>query len=275
MQTVVHPGPVRADRMDLVACDGSEIEVTLAAGIPLEDAVSDALAPLRLDSAWVEILEADVSTLRYVIPAEAPDRANVAWYSETKGFEAGRIDQLGMIVGRHQGASFLHGHGTWSAKGRDQAMGHILAPQTVLASPAKVQGVGLRGARFDRRSDAETSFDLFHVDQIGSGEGDFAALHLLPNQDLSEGIETACNRLGWAAARVHGIGSINMPKFANGRQLNSLPTEFLIRDASAPVSEGPDIIVVGTDPDDIQSGRLARGENAILVTAELVLSRTG
>jgi len=276
MRTVVHPGPVRATRMDLAACEGSEIEVKLEAGLPLEDAVAAALAPLKLDSAWLEISDAAVSTLRYVIPATAPDETHVAWYSDTRGFEAGHIEHLGMIVGRHQSASFLHGHGTWAAGDGGLAMGHILAPQTVLASGAIAKGIGLRGARFDRRADAETNFDLFHVDQTGDATGDFAALRLLPNQDLSKGIDAACQSLGWSSARVYGLGSINTAQFADGQRLDSLPTEFLIEDAMAgPAGSAPIISIVGTDPEDILTGRLARGENAVLVTAELVLGRTG
>ena len=36
MHTVIHPGPVRDTRMDLAPCNGRTIEVTLAAGMPLE-----------------------------------------------------------------------------------------------------------------------------------------------------------------------------------------------------------------------------------------------
>ncbi len=275
MQSVVHPGAVRQSRMDLAACAGREIEVTLAADIPLEDAVAQALAPLGLDSAWLEIENAPVTTMRYVIPAQAPDNSHVAWYSAPRGFEEGQLDHLGMIVGRHGGASFLHGHGTWTPKGGAQAMGHILAPQTQLATPAKARGVGLNGAQFDRRADAETNFELFQVDQLARTDDDaFAALRLLPNQDFATALDGACATLGWSAAKVQGIGSVHTPKFEDGRVLNSMPTEFLVLDATAGRGgQGPEIIVVGTDGEDILSGRLSRGENAILVTAELVLSR--
>jgi predicted DNA-binding protein with PD1-like motif len=278
MHSVLHPGPVRRTRMDLAPCDGRPVEVTLAAGIPLEDAVAQALGPLGLDSAWLEIFDADVEKLNYVIPAEAPDDTHVAWYSDKREFAKGRIDHLGMIVGRHGDVSFLHGHGTWTPDGGLGAMGHILAPQTYLATPATARGIGLVGARFDRRADEETNFDLFHVDQVALGGGEYAAVRLLPNQDFTMGLDDACAALGWAAARVHGIGSVNTAHFENGQVLNSLPTEFLITDAIAgtggpDAKSGPEIVIVGTDGTKILSGRLSRGTNAVLVTAELVLSR--
>ena len=278
MHHVQHPGPVRQSRMDLAPCDGRDIEVTLAAGLSLEDAVAQTLEPLGFDSAWLEFSKAEVDALSYVIPSDTPDDTHVAWYSETHSFDAGKIDQIGMIVGRHEGASFLHGHGRWTPEGGKQAMGHILAPHTQLAAPVTARGIGLTGARFDRRADAETNFDLFQVEQTGAEGSDFAALRLLPNQDFADGIDAACAALGWTFARVHGIGSINTPHFENGWVLDSLPTEFLVTDATAGTGgstqrPGPEVIIVGTDGANILTGRLSRGENAVLVTAELVLSR--
>ena len=151
MHTVTHPGPVRDTRMDLAPCDGRPIDVTLAAGIPLEDAIAHALAPLELDSAWLEIVNADVEKLSYVIPAETPDGAHVAWYSDKHDFTKGQINHLGMIVGRHGDASFLHGHGTWTPQGGPAAAGHILAPHTYLAAPTTVRGIGLVAVTTKRR----------------------------------------------------------------------------------------------------------------------------
>lgn len=274
MHKVAHPGPERAARMDLALCDGREIGVTLAAHIPLEDAVAQALAPFEFDSAFLEVNNADVDALNYVIPADAPDDTHVAWYSQTKGFDKGRIDRLGMIVGRHLDHSFIHGHGLWTPDNGTQAMGHILAPQTALAAPAQARGIGLNGARFDRRRDEETNFDLFHVDQLGAAGKNFAALRLLPNQDFTSALDAACQACGWPSAKVQGIGSINRPCFEDGRMLDSLPTELLVLDAIAGANGmGPEIAVVGTKGDDILTGHLSRGANAVLVTAELVLSK--
>lgn len=272
MRSVVHPGPVAEQRIDIAPSGGREIAVTLAADIPLEDAV--ARATHGFSSAWLEIADAPVSALDYVIPDHAPDETHVAWYSEIFSLgRPGNIDHLGMIVGKHQGVSFLHGHGLWTPDGGPRAMGHILAPRTVLAEPVVARGIGLTGACFDRLPDPETNFELFQVRQTGGG-GDYAAIRLKPNQDFATALDEACALLGWRAARVYGLGSLIGACFENGDVLDSLASEFLIKDAMAR-GRGlePEIVIVGIDGSNILSGRLSRGENAVLITAELVLGR--
>ena len=121
--SVTHPGPANDARLELVPCAGRPVALTLRAGRPLEDAVGEAMAEAGLDSAWLEIAEAPVSRLDYVIPALSPDADHVAWYSDIRALGGpGRIDRLGMVVGTHDGASFLHGHGLWTPDGGRQAM---------------------------------------------------------------------------------------------------------------------------------------------------------
>lgn len=270
MRQVTHPGPVHPTRIDIAPAGGEAINVTLAAGLPLEDAVAEATK--GYDSAWLEVENAPVAQLDYVIPAHAPDDAHVAWYSETHSFDGpGTIDHLGMIVGRHQGASFLHGHGLWTPAGGAQAMGHILAPRTVLAAPVLVKGYGLKGAGFDRLPDPETNFDLFQVRQGAGGVG-YAVVRLRPNQDFATALDAACAQLGWAAAEVQGIGSLIGAQFADGTTLDSLPSEFLITRARAGAeAEAPEIVIVGIDGRKVLSGPLTCSDNPVLITAELVL----
>ena len=275
MQNVKQPGPVCKERSDLVPGAGCKLELMLEPDIALEDAVANALSAQSVDSAYLEIRDAEVSQLHYVIPAHAPDREQAAWYSQTYSFDAGHIKRMGMIVGKFNQASFLHGHGTWGSDTSRPAMGHVLAPQTVLSKPTLARGIGLRGACFNRRMDAETCFELFHVDQSETTGDDFAALKLRPNQDFTTALDHACHTLGWGSARVHGLGSLIGARFDDGRVLDSLPTEFLITDAVAGMGgPTPEIVIVGVDgADNILSGRLSRGENAVLITAELILER--
>lgn len=276
MRSVVHPGPIRPERVDLEPCVGREIEVVLDAGVNLDEAVAKAIKLENVDSAWLEVVDAPVEMLDYVIPAETSDNTHVAWYSDTHRFGKGIIDQLGMIVGHHNGKSFLHGHGLWTADGQNQAMGHILAQNTKLANPIKVRGIGLTGVEFERRYDKETNFELFQVNRLEPApEGaDFAILRLLPNRDFSTAIDDACTKLNWRGARVHGIGSLIGANFNDSRTIDCLPTEFLVTDAVAGIGgHEPEISIVGIDGSKVLSGRLSRGKNAVLVTAELVLSR--
>lgn len=280
MRAVTHPGPAAEERQEILPAEGRPVALTINAGLPFEDAVAEAMAAEGLDGAWLEIEEATVSGLDYVIPAPSPDEDHVAWYSEIRSFGGpGRIERLGMMVGRDGGASFLHGHGLWAPAGGGTAMGHILAPRTTLAAPAVARGIGLTGARFERRPDPETNFTLFRPagDERDTEGADYALLRLAPNQDFAEALDTACARLGWARARVHGLGSLIGATFEDGSVLDSLPTEFLILDASAHAEgqggPGPEIAIVGIEGGDIREGALKRGENAVLITAELLLER--
>ncbi len=271
MRTLRQPGPVGHPRIDIGPAEGTPIEMTLAAGIPLEEAVAQATA--GYDSAWLELWDAQVAGLRYVVPDHAPDETHVAWYSETHGFDGpGSIQHLGMIVGRHDGQSFLHGHGLWTPEGGAQVMGHILAPQTVLAAPVVARGIGLRGAKFDHLPDPETNFELFQI-APGQGGAGFAAVRLRPNQDFAIGLDAACAALGWPAARVHGLGSLIGARFEDDAVMESHATEFLITEATAGLGRTPEIMIVGIGGDQILSGRLIRGENPVLITAELILER--
>lgn len=280
MRAVTHPGPAAEERLEILPGAGRPVSLTLGAGLPLEDAVAEAMAAEGLDGAWLEIEDAPVSALDYVIPAPSPDADHVAWYSDIHSFGGpGRIRRLGMMVGRDGEASFLHGHGLWAPAGGEAAMGHILAPRTMLAAPSVARGIGLTGARFERRPDPETNFTLFRPSGAPrDGEtADHALLRLAPNQDFAGALDAACDRLGWQRARVHGLGSLIGAAFKDGSVLDSLPTEFLILNAEAQADDttprAPEIVIVGIDGTDIRTGTLRRGENAVLITAELLLER--
>lgn len=281
MRSVTQPGPVAPERQEILPVTGRPIEVTLRPGIPLEDAVADALAAEGCDGGWLELDEAPVSALDYVIPALSPDDEHAAWYSAIHSFGgSGQIERLGMMIGREDGASFLHGHGLWAPVGGESAMGHILAPRTVLSEPTAARGIGITGGRFDRQADPETNFTLFRPtgeEQEGANSS-HALVRLAPNEDFAPALDQVCARLGWDGARVHGLGSLIGATFDDGSILDSLPTEFLILDAEASAEgnagPGPEIAIVGIDGSDIRSGRIRREENPVLITAELMLERS-
>jgi hypothetical protein len=277
---VTQPGPIAETRRDIVPANGRPIEVNLRPHIPLADAIAEALDAENCTGAWLEIKSADVARLSYVTPALAPDSEHAAWWSEIYRFNgAGTIHHLGMMVGRDQGACFLHGHGRWSPATGGIAMGHILAQQTVLSRPAVAHGIGLRKAYFDRRPDPETNFNLFQPtgDALAASDAPYALLRLAPNQEFSSALDLVCAELGWQSAKIFGQGSLIGAHFDDGSTLDSLATEFLILNAEAradgSLASGPEIAIVGIDPDDLRRGVLQRGKNPILITAELLLQR--
>lgn len=275
MQTVRHPGPPAPNRIDVCESSGRKLSVVLAPGVTLEEAVAQALAEAGVDSAWLEVRDAPVTELEYVIPADSADDQHIAWYSSTYVFERpGHIHQLGMIVGRNGHASFLHGHGTWCQEDGAPALGHILAPQTKLAEPTPARGIALSGARFDRQDDVETNFTLFRPVQTGPADDGFAAVRIAPNEDFTTALGDACKSLGWSSARAYGLGSLFGARFTDGSVLPTQPTEFLLTDAE--IGQGalpPELVIVGKDGEAIFKGRLSPGENPVLVTAEIVLAK--
>lgn len=274
MELVIHPGPIRQSRQDLAACKGMETEVVLAAGVSLDVAVTQALEKLDRDSAYIDIRAAKAAPLNFVGPIYDPEGNKAAWYSETRVFEHGFIEQLGIIVGKFEESIFLHGHGVWSAGECKQTLGHILPSETRLAEPTTAKVVALSGARFDRRRDEETGFDIFHVDSIDESNGPFAALKLFPNQDLTQALSAARKSLGWKAARVFGIGSLNGAILADGNRLDPQPTEFLITDAMLSESEDQiNVAMVGVDGKQLHAGRLEPSKNPILITTEIILKK--
>jgi hypothetical protein len=275
MRRAAHPGPAADDRLDLVAVEGQAVEFDLPAGATLQDAVARGMAAADATCGYLELAGAEVSHLDYVIPAEAPDDLHVAWYSPVISLGCpGRIERLALIVGRHDGRIFLHGHGRWAARGGAAALGHILAEACVLAAPARARGVAVRGAGFERRTDPETRFELFQTGGAGIAAGDHALLRIRPNVDFATALEAARDRLGWGGARAFGLGSLNCADFADGRHLASLATEFYLLDAPlGPAAPAPEIDIVGTDGAPTR-GHLARGTNPVLVTAEILLRRT-
>ncbi|MEP3116100.1 hypothetical protein [Nisaea sp.] len=280
MRVITQPGPIAPERQEILPVEGQAIKVTLRPDIPLEDAVAEALATAGCDGAWLEFSDAPVAALDYVIPALSPDDEHVAWYSAIHTFGGpGRIERLGMMVGREGTASFLHGHGLWIPEGGEIAMGHILAPRTMLSEPTVAHGTGITGSHFARQADPETNFTLFRPAGAAKEGQDsrHALVRLAPNQDFAHALEQVCTRLGWDGARVHGLGSLIGAWFDDGTILDSIATEFLILDAEVrtegSAGKGPEITIVGIDGSDIRSGRLCRDQNPVLITAELMLER--
>ena len=98
---------------------------------------------------------------RFVMPAASPDAHHAAWFSDTCAPEGPvEIKRACAIVGQRKGKPFVHCHGIWETT-EGTRMGHMLAPDTVVAVSMEVTGIGLRGATFKALPDPETNFTLF------------------------------------------------------------------------------------------------------------------
>jgi predicted DNA-binding protein with PD1-like motif len=276
---IVHPGPPAPQRHALAWARAVPLDFTLPRGEAVETGLAKAVAAAGCDGACVEIDGGRFDPFRYVLPAASPDAGHAAWYSATVVPEGGVvIDRATAIVGRRDGAGFVHCHGLWRGEDDAPALGHMLPPESFPAEDVRVRGVGLSGAVFESRHDPETNFRLFAAEPSGgrvADNGSALAVTLRPNQDISYALEAICGEAGIHRASIHGIGSLNGARFESGPAMHSYASEFFVTEGRlAATPAGPrarlDIAVVDMDGA-IYRGRLVRGENPICVTAELVV----
>lgn len=265
-----HPGPARPDRLMLAPGRARSFSVDLAAG-RLDHAFDAALSGVT--GAYLVLRDVPAASLRFVLPDHAPDDSHAAWYSPERHLSPATILRAGVIWGQKEGRGFSHIHGLWQGEEEVQA-GHLLAHATHLAGAVRATGWAIEGAGFHAVPDPETGFALFQpYSQVAQTEANAALLRIAPNEDILGMLQTACARVGWQAAQVHGIGSLNHAFFADGGHLPSYATEFLIHDGHATPADAVlsiDIVGIGGQ---ILSGPLAPG-NTICVTAELLLLRS-
>ncbi len=259
---------------------GVPLRFVLEPGRTVDEAVAGGMKAAGCIGGFVAFKGGTCEPFRYVMPAGSTDPLHAAWYSET--YEpAGPVDvtRACAIVGIRDGKPFLHCHGVWRTADGLKA-GHMLAPQTIVAEPIEVTGIGFADATFEAMPDAETNFTLFEPVHKALGDGGAAHPRMLlakvrPNEDIDFAIEEICRRHGFAAANVYGIGSLNEVRFTDGRAIDSYATEVLIRSGRVSRIGGElrsrlEIDVVDMDGA-IHSGELVRGDNPVCVTFELVI----
>lgn len=276
---VRHPGPVAAQRHTLAAGTARDIRFTIAPGETVEEGLGKGLRAAGCGSAYVEMRGASLAPFAFVMPAPSPDDSHAAWYSQTITHPAATILHAGAIVGWRDGAPFVHCHGSWRAPGGPVEMGHLLNPDSRAREEIEVTGVGLTGAAFVSREDAETCFRLFAAESAGTpGIGREAlAVTLKPNQDVPRALATLCHAQGWDRARIHGIGSLNGALFADGPPMQAFASEFLVLEGGFDASSDPwaaRLRIAIVDPaGGIFEGWLVPGACPVCVTCEFVLTR--
>jgi predicted DNA-binding protein with PD1-like motif len=282
MRRIRQPGPPVAERIQWVEARGRAFSFTLEARLPLLEAARRGFVAQGFAGGVLNIGAGTLGSFAYVMPALSTTSEHAAFYSET--FRPGGITQLKlatMTFGVRDGAPFFHCHGLWrEADGRVNG-GHMLPEETVVAEPFEVEAFGVDGALFAAEADPETNFKLFGPVASESRGADARsrsfALRLRPNQDVALSIEAFCRDRGISRARIRGgVGSTIGAHFADGRVLLPFATELAITSgAVAPGATGAleaalDIALVDFTGG-IAEGRLARGDNPVLMTMELVL----
>jgi predicted DNA-binding protein with PD1-like motif len=286
MRRIAQPGPPAPERIQWVEARGRAFAFTLAAGVPLLEAVRRGFAEEGFASGVLNIKDGALGPFAYVTPALSRTGENAAFYSDV--FRPAGITRLklaAMTLGQRDGAPFFHCHGLWrEADGRPSG-GHILPEETVVAEPFEVDAFGLDGAVFAAEPDPETNFKLLGPIQAERVDAKATrrafALRLRPNQDFAGALEAFCRERGIFRARLRGgVGSTIGARFTDGRSVVPFATELAIRSGTlAPNADGTleaqiDIALVDY-LGGLAEGRLIRGDNPVLMTMELVLEVEG
>jgi predicted DNA-binding protein with PD1-like motif len=280
LRHIQHPGPVAPQRVAAVAGSPVHLRFTLQQGDTVDRAIAKGFAASGCAGGFVAFSDGRFDPFRFLMPAFARDARHAAWYSDTFAPEGSvQIRRGCAIVGIRDGKTFIHCHGIWdTAEGR--RMGHMLAPDTFVAEPIEVTGIGLRNATFKSQEDPETNFLLFEPVLVAEGIQPSSKYPVLlakvrPNEDISVAIEALCTEHGITAAKVYGIGSLNEVRFIDGRSVSSYATELVINDGTVTSAGGKpmarlDIAVVDVEGA-ISEGEIVRGDNPVCVTFELVI----
>jgi predicted DNA-binding protein with PD1-like motif len=281
MRSILQPGPPAPDRIQWVEARGRAFSFTLQPGIPLLEAVRCGFAAEGFASGTVNIRAGALDPFAYVIPALSSTGENAAFYSEVfRPAGVTRLSSATMTFGRRDGAPFFHCHGLWTEAGGRAGGGHVLPEETTIAEPFAVEAFGINGAGFVAELDGETNFKLFGPlpnATVGARTASRAfALRLRPNQDFAGALEQFCRERGIASARIHGgVGSTIGARFADRRAVEPFATELtvisgVIRPSNGAPEAELDVALVD-HTGGLAEGRLARGDNPVLMTMELVL----
>ena len=276
------PGPPASARAIAVAAGMVPLDLTLAAGPRLLDALAQMMAERGIESACVTLSCGAFGPFAYVMPSAAVDAAHAAFYSDIfRPAGASRIECAALTLGWRDGSPWFHCHGLWHEADGRTGCGHALPPETFIGAPVRVQGAGMVGARFEVGDDPETGFSLLMPVPTGAPVPlhlkPALALRLAPNQDLTGALEQAGRSAGFRRAIVHGgVASLIGVRFGNAPEIPGYATEVLVRAATVRCvpDAGPpsEIEVAAVDYlGNIGNGRLVAGDNPVLMTFEGLL----
>jgi predicted DNA-binding protein with PD1-like motif len=280
MRSIEHPGPVYPTRLQCVPANVRAVDVELPSGVTLLQGLADVVKAQGATSAVFSLREGTLAPMAFVMPALSDSPKHVAYFSER--FEANgaaRVESGSITFGARDGEPSLHCHATWVESDGRRRSGHVLASESRVETPVRLEGWMLDGAAFEVAPDAETNFNLLQVSTGAprSGDSNGLVVRVRPNQDLCLALEGICAERKIRRARVcGGVGSLIGTVFDDGRKVDPFVTEVFIRRGviepgadGAPRAEVDVGLVAHTG--EIAEGRLERGKNPVLITFELVI----
>ena len=178
------------------------------------------------ESALIILDGVKTGPFNYVLSSYSNDDLHAAWYSDTHSCSAAHIRSATAIVGRRNGAWWMHCHALWDTEDLT-GMGHLLPDEVTLANDATVTLLGFKGGRFDVALDPETAFPIFHV-HGGRSNGNALVAKVNPHKDIYSAIEELIAEAGFAQADIYGIGSLIGAYFEEGNPMTCPISEVLI-----------------------------------------------
>lgn len=273
MRTLRQPGPAHTKRIDVLRGEPRLLRFRLQPGLTLNEALTAPLMAAGFQSAAVTLRGTALDPFRYVRPAPSPDDDHVAWFSATHAPEGvSTIEQANATFGWAGGAPSVHCHAVWREPDGSRRGGHILPHESRVAEGAEATAWGFSAVRIEALPDPETNFTLFQFAGSSSPEASGLVARIKPNEDIITSVETIARMNGMANATVRGsLGSLVGARFSDGGSVDDHATEVLVREGH--VRDGLatlDMMVVDMDGA-VHEGFLARGDNPVCITFDLVL----
>jgi predicted DNA-binding protein with PD1-like motif len=280
MRSIEHPGPVHPERVQCLPASVRPVNVELPRGVTLLQGLTDAVRAQGAASAVFSLRDLTLAPMAFVMPALSDSPRHVAYFSERyEATGAARVESGSITYGSRDGQPALHCHATWIEADARRRSGHLLAGECRVERPARIDAWMLDGAAFEVQPDAETNFSLLQVKPTAARAGGLEALavRIRPNQDLCLALENLCAERNIRRARIRGgVGSLIGTVFEDARKVEPFVTEvFIRRGVIEPGIDGTpraqvDVGLVA-HTGEIAEGRLARGQNPVLITFELVI----
>lgn len=280
MRSIDHPGPVHPVRVQCVPASVRPVTIELPRGVTLLQGLADAVRAQGTTSAVISLRDLTLAPLAFVMPALSDSPKHVAYFSQRyESSGAARIESGSITYGLRDGQPSLHCHATWTESDGQRRSGHVLAAESLVERPARVDAWMLDGAAFEVQPDAETNFSLLQVTTTAARPGGLEALvvRVRPNEDLCLALEAICAERNIRRGRIRGgVGSLIGAMFEDGYTVEPFVTEVFIRrgviepGTDAALRAEVDVGLVA-HTGEIAEGRLARGQNPVLITFELVI----
>jgi len=274
MRSLHQPGPVHSRRIDSFGGIAETLSFPSRTGVTLLEAVTGPL----VDAAWrggtLTMTSGALNPFRYVMPGPPDNASHVAYFSPPRAPEGTtRIELANATFGWHDGQPYLHCHAAWIEPDGARRGGHILTSDSIVTEPVIVQAWGFRAIEIATSLDQETNFTLFQPSGPSDANAPAVAARVRPNVDIVTAVETIARLHGMPNARIRGsLGSLIGTCFVDGTMVPDDATEVLVRGGHVTDGKAKLRLLVVDAQGNVHEGELARGENPVCITFDLVLT---